>query len=215
MVFVVELGAYRQPILGVDAVSSYLEISEALYEQIEPMRTIDTHEHLFEEPTRLADQLDFSSLFDAYANADLVSAGMSSSDHDRFMSPATDLDDKWRMAAPYWEAARHTGYSTAIRLTIRDLYGADDLNSSTYGPITEKMRAANKPGVIRSVLHDKAGIDWCIVPQPRWRAASLQSGDRSQPFQAGDRRSKVLWPGDDGAGVGRPDWSSPGLLVGL
>ncbi len=143
--------------------SSYLEISEALYEQIEPMRTIDTHEHLFEEPTRLADQLDFSSLFDAYANADLVSAGMSSSDHDRFMSPATDLDEKWRMAAPYWEAARHTGYSTAIRLTIRNLYGADDLNSSTYGPITEKMRAANKPGVNRSVLHDKAGIDWCIV----------------------------------------------------
>ena len=143
--------------------SSYLEISEALYDQIEPMRTIDTHEHLFEEPTRLADQLDFSSLFDAYANADLVSAGMSSSDHDRFMSPATDLDEKWRMAAPYWEAARHTGYSTAIRLTIRDLYGADDLNSSTYGPITEKMRAANKPGVNRSVLHDKAGIDWCIV----------------------------------------------------
>ena len=195
--------------------SSYLEISEALYDQIEPMRTIDTHEHLFEEPTRLADQLDFSSLFDAYANADLVSAGMSSSDHGRFMSPATDLDEKWRMAAPYWEAARHTGYSTAIRLTIRDLYGADDLNSSTYGPITEKMRGGEQAGR-ESERAARQGRNRLVHrPQPRRRTASLQSGDRSQPFQAGDRRSKVLWPGDDGAGVGRPDWSSPGLLVGL
>ena len=41
--------------------SGYFDIADALYEQIETMRTIDTHQHLVEEPARLASQLDFSS----------------------------------------------------------------------------------------------------------------------------------------------------------
>lgn len=143
--------------------SRHLDIAETLYDEIKTMRTIDTHQHLVEEPARLSSHLDFSSLFDAYASHDLASAGMPASDLSRFMSPETDLDEKWSLFAPHWDAARHTGYSTAIRLTIRDLYGADDLDSSTYGPITERMRAANKPGVIRKILHDRAGIDWCLV----------------------------------------------------
>ncbi|MHC4591511.1 MAG: hypothetical protein ACYS8L_02320 [Planctomycetota bacterium] len=64
----------------------------------------DTHEHFFEESARLKGRArtgdlvlcdDFSILFCWYD--DFVVGGMPPEDQGRFLSPDTDVDEKWRL----------------------------------------------------------------------------------------------------------------------
>src|SRR5688572_10796506 len=96
---------------------------------IDAIRLIDVHEHLEEEERRLAASMGCSRVFSPHAEADLVSAGMASRDVARFLARETESDEKWRLLAPFWPFTRLTGYGQAIRRTIRDLYGVEDLDA--------------------------------------------------------------------------------------
>jgi len=136
---------------------------------VEEIRLIDTHEHLQSEQERLAlgDRLDFSHLLSAYVHSDLVSAGMTPTSHDRIWTmDSMGQDEKWQLIAPHWERIRHTGYAQAVRLTVQDVYGIDDLTVDTYRDVTAAMQAHNKPGVQRWLVQEKAGVEWCILHNP-------------------------------------------------
>jgi len=126
---------------------------------------IDTHEHLQEERDRLAmgDELDFAYLFSAYLLADLISAGMDPDDAKEMCAGNLDQDEKWRRVAPFWQRVRHTGYGRAIALTIKEVYGIGELDQHTYRDVSAAMRAQNRPGIHRSLIGEKAGVENYIL----------------------------------------------------
>jgi hypothetical protein len=134
-----------------------------LWSVIDAIRLIDTHEHLEEEEARLARPIDFSALFSPHAACDLVSAGMAAPEVARFLAPETGPEEKWRLIAPYWPLVRFTGYAQALQRAARDLYEISELSSQTHTALTEAMRQANRPGVHHRFLHEKAGIDLCLI----------------------------------------------------
>src|SRR5512147_652155 len=109
------------------------QIRPDIEQAVDSIRVIDTHEHLEEESVRLARKLDFVSLFTLYACDDLVVAGMPPEDWERCAHPDTPLDEKWRLFEPYYLAARNTAYLKAVEIAIRDLYGIESLDASTFG----------------------------------------------------------------------------------
>ena len=117
----------------------------------------DTHNHLSPEAQRLAERHDFTLLFDGYASGVLRRCGMPADDITRLGRKDLTPEEKWRLMAPFWPRARVTGVMRAQVHTVRELFGFDDLNEKTVGPVTEMIRATNQPGRVREVL-DKANL---------------------------------------------------------
>jgi hypothetical protein len=138
---------------------------------IERTPFVDTHEHLVEESRRVSGALhqrvlpcnDWTYLFLNYVKDDLANAGLPAVDEARFFSPDTPVAEKYRLIAPYWERVRHTGYARAVRLTLQDLYGEDDLTAETAPSIAERFHALIRPGFYREILVDRANIEYAQV----------------------------------------------------
>lgn len=129
-----------------------------IQQAVDAIHVIDTHEHQEEESVRLGAKLDFYRMFQHYAGSDLVVAGMSHESMRKLENPDVPIDEKWRLFEPHYLSARNTAYLKAARIAIRDLYGIDELNKSTYATLTERMRERNKPGVVRWILRDRCRI---------------------------------------------------------
>jgi len=139
---------------------SYQEIRK----HIDSIRLIDTHEHLPPESERVNKVVDVLSQFYLhYASSDLVSAGMSPEDLVYIKDTKIPLDYRWAIFEPWWEKIRNTGYSRCMEIAARDLYGVDGINSETYKQLSRKMMERNKEGLYKWVLHEKAGIDVCVL----------------------------------------------------
>jgi len=124
---------------------------------------IDTHEHLEMEEERLERKnIDFTYLFKHYAYDDLVSASHSMGLVSVMFGHNFSLEDRWQLFKPFFNATRNTGYMRASLLAANDLFGISDLNDETYRELTEKIRAANKPGWYKYVLKDRAKIELSI-----------------------------------------------------
>ncbi len=138
---------------------------------VEETPFVDTHEHLVEESLRLSGQPghwlfpcdDWALLFSHYVDSDLVSAGMPEADRERFLSPGLSTEEKYRLVAPWWERARHTGYAQAVRHTLRGLYGEEDLTAESAQRIAEKYREWVRPGFYARILREKARVEHCQV----------------------------------------------------
>jgi predicted TIM-barrel fold metal-dependent hydrolase len=141
-----------------------------LYEKVLETPLIDTHEHLMNESERIRagktiwDKAnDWTFLLSHYFDSDLVVAGMSQADHDRFFSPALAPLDKWKLFEPYWPHAKHTGYGFNVRQTLKDVYGIDDLTGESVRKLEDAYHAAIKPGFYRHLLRDIGNIESCQV----------------------------------------------------
>lgn len=139
---------------------SYQEIRK----HIDSIRLIDTHEHLPPESERVNKVVDVLSQFYLhYASSDLISAGMSPEDLVYIKDTKIPLDYRWAIFESWWEKIRNTGYSRCMEIAARDLYGVDGINSETYKQLSRKMMERNKEGLYKWVLHEKAGIDVCVL----------------------------------------------------
>ena len=142
---------------------------------------VDTHEHLIEEAERFKVDPrqhvtcdDWALLFSQYLNSDLLAAGMSKADMNRFLSPRVDPVAKWALIEPYWPAVKNTGYAQAVRLTLKELYGVDELSAATVGAVQAAYERTRKPGFYHRPLRDMAGLESCQVnclSQPFLRSA--------------------------------------------
>lgn len=140
---------------------------------IEQTPFIDTHEHLWDEITRLGGRpypggqpgpaRDFSLLATHYIDADLMSAGMTDEDMTKLKAHETDLGEKWRIFAPVYARSRNTGYLRNLRETVRMLYGEEDLREDNYVVVSERIAALIQPGYMRRVLKEVAGVEHCQV----------------------------------------------------
>ena len=131
---------------------------------------IDTHEHLLEEKERLHGALppwvpcdDWALLFSHYLNSDFLTAGMPKADMDRLLSPGVDPLAKWPLIAPYWPAVRNTGYAQAVRISMRELYGVEDLTEQSIATVQSGYEQTVRPGFYKQILQDRAKIESCQI----------------------------------------------------
>ena len=145
------------------------EIKNEIYKKVESTIFIDTHEHLPDESARLSQNPplnianDWSTLFSHYLNSDLRSAGMSQEDLDRFLGREADPLEKWKLLEPWWPAVKHTGYGQNAAISIRELYGIDEVNRNTIPQLQDAFKKLLKPGLYEYVLREKSGVESCQV----------------------------------------------------
>ena len=163
------------------------KINERIKAEIEKISLVDTHEHIMPEAERNKYAVDFGYLLGAYNPMDLVSAGMSpclmeavrlsmhryklessqrkglySGQKRRFLpDPEREdmsLQERWQAMEPFWEAMRNTAYAKQTLITIKDIFGIDDLNRDTYLELSQAIANSRRPGWYHHVMREKARI---------------------------------------------------------
>ncbi|HPV37842.1 MAG TPA: amidohydrolase family protein [Candidatus Hydrogenedentes bacterium] len=139
---------------------------QALHEAIAAIPLIDTHEHIKPEATLAGRTWSLFDFLEHYVSSDLVSAGMSRAALEKLRQPdnGLSLEERWNLMAPYWPFAKTTGYGRAMTAYMRDLFGIDDINETTWAELSRRINdARSRPGWYRTVLKDKANIDCSLV----------------------------------------------------
>ncbi len=129
-----------------------------IYDALEQIEVIDAHEHIPPESERLAAKVSALTLFSNYTGGDLRVSGMPEQMLADMQNPELSLEQRWRVFEPYWQHIRHGSYARSVLISAKKFYGADDINSNTYQAISEKMAAANTPGIYHRVLRDACNI---------------------------------------------------------
>ncbi|NLJ42860.1 MAG: amidohydrolase family protein [Bacteroidales bacterium] len=130
---------------------------------IDTIRVIDTHEHLI-GPEMLKDSyfLDFSLLFMQNGYDDLVSAGMPDTLFNTLFNQQIDPVSKWKIIEPYWNNSFNTSFNRMIIHSATSLYGISELNESTVGTLSEKIRKAHDSDWFDRIIRDSCRIDYFI-----------------------------------------------------
>ena len=151
---------------NIEAVNSKNTVRNIIFEKVNQTVFIDTHEHIVEEKSRLSgpqSRDDWTALLRGYPNSDMLTAGMSKNDCEKFFSSKVDSVTKWRLLEPYWPAIKNTGYLQAVRISIKELYDIDQLSANTVGKLQSRYKRLQKPGFYNYVLKEKANIESCQV----------------------------------------------------
>lgn len=130
---------------------------------IDTIRIIDTHEHLI-GPEMLTDSyfLDFSLLFMQNGYDDLVSGGMPDTLFNSIFNRQLDPVSKWKIIEPYWNNSFNTSFNRMIIQSTSTFYGINELNESTVGPLSEKIRKAYETDWFDRIIRDSCRIDYII-----------------------------------------------------
>jgi predicted TIM-barrel fold metal-dependent hydrolase len=140
-------------------------LARSLYEEICTLPVVDAHEHLPAEADYLAKQYSGLNMFaGGYIWHDLESAGLPPA----FKATMRDggyrpVEGWWPVIRPYWEQVKYGSYARALRTTVRDLWGLEDVNDATIGEIAGRVQADNAPGLYRRVLQERCGIRTSIT----------------------------------------------------
>jgi uncharacterized protein len=136
-----------------------MSTQDQLQEYIDGLTIVDTHEHLPDEENRPAENDVLAEWLTHYFSCDLVSAGLKPEDLERVRDSSGDLLERWDIVAPYWHAARSTGYGRSLDIAARGIYGIDGVGRDTIGDLDKAFRAAReKGGHYQRVLKDLSRI---------------------------------------------------------
>jgi predicted TIM-barrel fold metal-dependent hydrolase len=138
-------------------------LSNRLFAVFDALEIVDTHEHTALEQKRLAEPADFFTLASHYLMGDVVSSGLPKSSQDVINEKQAPASARWKAFEPWWRNCRFTGYGQALRLTIRDLYGVEEVSAGTLGAINERIAARIRPGLYRWVFKERARIRRALV----------------------------------------------------
>jgi predicted TIM-barrel fold metal-dependent hydrolase len=108
-----------------------------------------------------------------YFSCDLVSAGLKMQELEKVRSNGISLLDKWAILAPWWQAARNTGYGRSLDIAARLLYGIDRIDGDSIETLNERFIQARRKGghysrVLKEVSHIRMSIldsDWDCDPE--------------------------------------------------
>ncbi len=136
-----------------------MDAYSCLYDHIQALEIIDTHEHLPFESERPRDTDVLAEWLEHYFSCDLVSAGLSDNDLATVRDSRQDLKSRWKIVEPYWRAAESTGYGRSLAIAARDIYGIETINAQTIERLDAVFKEArNRGGHYQSVLKDKSHI---------------------------------------------------------
>jgi len=130
---------------------------------------IDTHEHLCDEQDRLstsgqtAGPDDWAVLLSGYLGSDLLTAGMPKDAHGKLFGKGRAPSEKWKLLEPYWPAVKNTGYGQAARISLRQLYGVEELSAATVEKVQAGYEKVRRPGFYRHILCELGRIESCQV----------------------------------------------------
>lgn len=130
---------------------------------VDNIELVDTHEHLMEEfISSEKSSPDFMFLLALYADDDIKSAGMGKPEFAELLTDKYTVMEKWNRVKPYWEMSKNTAYNRTVLLTIDKLFGIKDLNETTVGPLSEKLKNAYNGKWYDYVLKERAKIKYVI-----------------------------------------------------
>lgn len=144
---------------------------EIIYDQVNQIELVDTHEHLIDESIRLNFTKpfiqcdDWTTILGLYTKFDFVSAGMTQKEIDLISSQEILPLEKWKIIQPYWNQIKYTGYGQVIQHTINDLYDISDLHEKSIAELQEKYLNYRKKGFYKDTLI-RANIKCCIINSP-------------------------------------------------
>lgn len=148
-------------------------LDRRLAEAVDEIEVVNSHEHLLPEDERVSQRVDFFTLAGHYAFNDVVSAGLPADAREKIERQDAPDAERWEAFEPYWKHARFTGYSQALRIAIRDIYGFEEISAATLPKINDAIRAANRPGLYRRVLKERAKIRYAVLDD-YWNAAPVR-----------------------------------------
>jgi hypothetical protein len=167
----------RLPLLGALSASGQTvrprSLEDRLLAALERIETVNTHEHIIPETERTSQRVDFFTLAGHYAINDVVSAGLSADSLKLVNNPDAPAADRWRAFEPFWKAARLTGYSQALRIAVRDIYGVEEISGGTLPRINTAIGEKNKPGLYRYVLKERSRIRFSVLDD-YWNAGAVR-----------------------------------------
>ena len=131
----------------------------ALRKQVAGIPVIDCHEHLPNEADRLRQPVDFFTLFSHYCVGDLVAAGAPPATMAKLQGPDTPVAEKWALFAPFYASIADGAYARCAHRAIRRFYEMDPpASAKDAAALSDRVRAANVPGLYRRVLREACGI---------------------------------------------------------
>ena len=135
------------------------KIFKEVFDYVEELEIIDTHEHLpSEEELRDKDADILKEYLSHYFNRDLISAGLPLEDYQKIIEEKLPIMEKWKMVEKYWESSRFTGYGRALDITAKGLYDIEKIDKSTIEELNSRFLKTLKPGYFKKVLKDKCKI---------------------------------------------------------
>lgn len=135
------------------------KVFEQIFEYVRELEIIDTHEHL--PHTEAAREMETDILKEYlrhYFNRDLISAGLKMEDYEKAINHQLDFMERWKLVEPYWDICRHTGYGRALDISVKELYGIEQICSSTIEELNAAFLKSLKPGHFHKVLKEKSKI---------------------------------------------------------
>jgi len=142
-------------------------IAAGLVAEMAGMPVIDAHEHLPPEQDLTSQRADvFTRLYAHYSLTNVETAGLPGA-REALKDTARPLEERWALFRPFLSAVRDTGYARAAQIAARDLFGVDDINDGTYADLSERIQAANTPGLYQRILGDRCGIER-VLNQGTW-----------------------------------------------
>lgn len=176
-----------------------MSVYDELLSTICELEIIDTHEHLpGREAGRSVSNDVLSEWLIHYFSCDLVSAGMSNAGLATARDASRDLQERWDIVEPYWQAARSTGYGRCLDICARDLYGIRRVERGTIGELNEAFLAARAAGKhYEYVLKEKSRIALSVLDNDytcdrRYFASVMRFDDFIQPR----RRTQIEYMGE-------------------
>jgi len=152
-----------------------LGFSQRLWYYIDTMKVVDTHEHLFDpELIKNSTLTDFMLLLHHYNFNDFVSTGLNPRLSNALIGDSLSISEKWKIIKPYWEGSFNTGYNRIALLAADRLYGIFDINETTVGPLSEKIKNAYQSDWFRQVINDKCNIESIIQDGDEFKVDDVQ-----------------------------------------
>ena len=134
-----------------------------LRHRIDSTPMVDSHEHLQDEHERLNDNKNCIRLFQHYLGDDFASAGLN---RDSVFGTNAEKEDPvvlWRRLEPFWNSVKNTGYGQAARITIRELYGIDNLGEKVIPQLQQAFEKLSVPGFYEKILREQCNLESCQV----------------------------------------------------
>jgi hypothetical protein len=134
-------------------------MKQELLTYINSLEIIDTHEHLppREEQRTRGDVM--SEYLVQYFSVDLVNAGLPPLDLEKLRESGLDIREKWKLAEPYWELCRYTGYGQGLDRSVKGIYGIDRIDRDTIEELNRKFLGLFDSGThYQKVLKDLSKI---------------------------------------------------------
>ena len=130
---------------------------EEIFDYINNLEIIDTHEHLPTEQFRIETRPDIFDIMH-YVHCDFHSAGLRPEEQKKLTDQNISIEKRWKIIDPYWNQIKNTIYTKTYLLGLKDIHGFSDLNSKNYKEVNDAVINFPKKGCYKKVLKDMAKI---------------------------------------------------------